>query len=100
MILTPVPAERLGAVLERFAGRLTGPALHVFSRTARVADAERAAGAEAERHRQDALALAASFGMPASDSAPGTGFGWSGSALAARTEAYVLLHEVAHFQLA
>jgi hypothetical protein len=31
---------------------------------------------------------------------PLLGFGWDGMALRARTEAYVLLHEVAHFQIA
>jgi hypothetical protein len=100
MILTPVPAEELGAVLARFAAQLTGTAARTFSRITRLADAERASGEIAERQRQEALARAASVGKPARDVCPSAGFGWSGFALAARTEAYVLLHEVAHFQLA
>jgi hypothetical protein len=38
--------------------------------------------------------------MGALPGSPGTGFSWNGRQLRAETEAYVLVHEVAHFQLA
>ncbi len=38
--------------------------------------------------------------MAVSEGSPAAGFSWDGRSLRADTEAYVLLHEVAHFQLA
>jgi hypothetical protein len=60
----------------------------------------RAAGDVAERHRRQALKLAEHFGMPAHPSGTRPGFNWDGAALDADTEAYVILHEIAHFVLA
>lgn len=101
MILTPIAPDRLRAMLVAFAGTLEPKsARHVFRRIARPADAARARGRDAALHHRHALALAASFGMGMRPGSPRHGYGWDGRTLAARTEAYVLLHEVAHFQLA
>jgi hypothetical protein len=101
MILTPVAPERLPALLDRFAGMVgTGMAGEVFRRIARPPDPERAAGARAAAHHRDALRLAGSFGIALHPGAPSEDFSWDGRALRSDTEAYVLLHEVAHFQLA
>jgi hypothetical protein len=100
MILTPIPPLALPRVLAAFARSLPDDAARVFARLARPTDAERASGETAERHRRAAVALAAEFGMGLLAGPPADGFSWDGGRLRVATEAYVLLHEVAHFQLA
>ena len=100
MILAPIPPDRLATALDRFAARLDEPAARAALARIRATSAERAAGAVAEEHRQQALAVARDCGMAVH--APGTQcrFNWDGAALDGDTEAYVILHEVAHFVLA
>lgn len=101
MILTPIDAAALPRMLEAFAAHCHDPqARAVFWRIADPTKAGRAEGALAARHHAAALALARSFGMAILPGSPELDFGWNGQALRADTEAYVLLHEVAHFQLA
>lgn len=100
MILSPIPPEHLRAALDRFAAQLDTPdASRAFARI-RVTSPERAHGGEAERHRQQALRVAAHFGIPVHPPSARPGFNWDGTALDADTEAYVILHEIAHFVLA
>jgi hypothetical protein len=101
MILTPVAADRLPALLERFRSAL-GPGLprQVFDRLARPEAAERVTAATERAHHRDALDLAARFGIALRPGSPRLDFSWNGQALRSDTEAYVLLHEIAHFQLA
>ena len=100
MILTPIPRDALGAALDRFMARLSGPFARAVFRQIRATSADRAAGAEAERHRQAALSLARAFGMAIHPVGTRCSFNWDGSALNGATEAYVILHEIAHFALA
>jgi hypothetical protein len=101
MILTPVAAQSLPDLLARFGNSLSQPEVAgVFARIARPEHAERAAGEDAVRHHGQALALAAEFGMGILPGPPTVGFSWDGMHLRGDTEAYVLVHEVAHFQLA
>lgn len=101
MILTPIDSDSLPGVLERFATMIEDdPGLSVFRRIAIPAHAKRAAGAVAAEHHRDAVRLAVQFGMGILPGPPSLGFGWDGRAFRAETEAYVLLHEVAHFQVA
>ncbi|HXQ53194.1 MAG TPA: hypothetical protein VN802_19035 [Stellaceae bacterium] len=101
MMLTPLPRHRLAWALAAFAAGLTDPeARRVFRRIAVPAQAARARGAAAATHWRQALALARRFGLGLRPGAPQRGFGWDGRALRTATEAYVLLHEIAHFQLA
>jgi hypothetical protein len=101
MILTPIHADSLTDVLSQFAATILDDwAAAVFRRIAVPAHAKRATGAVAAEHHRDALRLAAQFRMGILPGSPLSGFGWDGMALRATTEAYVLLHEVAHFQLA
>ena len=100
MILTPIPRERLDAALDRFMARLGDPFSRAAFRRIRASSAERAVGAEAERHRQAALSLARAFGMAVHPEGTRCRFNWDGSALNGATEAYVILHEIAHFALA
>ena len=100
MILTPISRNHLPAVLDRFAAKLEEPAaLDAFSRI-RATSAERAVGAVAEAHRQDALAVARACGMAVHPTGTTCRFNWDGTALDGDTEAYVILHEAAHFALA
>jgi hypothetical protein len=66
----------------------------------RSTPAERAVGHQAEADRQTALSLAQAFGMAVHPDGARCSFNWDGKALNAATEAYVILHEVAHFALA
>lgn len=101
MILTSIHHDRLPAVLDLFAGGLDDMvARAVFQRIARPGDAERAAAAQAAIHHGDALVVLADLGMAVRLGAPCEDFSWDGRAARNGTEAYVLLHEAAHFQLA
>jgi hypothetical protein len=99
MILTPIPPEQLAAVLDRFAAQLEPGAGVAFARI-RATSPERAAGTEAEAHRRDALAFAGRQGVPVHPPGSRPAFNWDGTALDGDTEAYVIVHEVAHFALA
>jgi hypothetical protein len=99
MILTPIPTALLPEALGAVADDLAGSARIGFERIA-ATPAERAPAPLLEANRREALALAREFGMAAIAGAPADGFHWDGAALRAESEPYVLLHEVAHFQLA
>jgi hypothetical protein len=100
MILTPIPREQLAQVLDGFLAGLADPFSRVVFRRIRATSPERAAGAEAERHRRAALALARAFGMAVHPDGTRCLYNWDGAALKGATEAYVILHEIAHFALA
>jgi hypothetical protein len=101
MMLTPIDRESLPAALDLFAATLfDADARRAFARIARLEDAERASGEVAVRHHQAALALARSFGIATVAGMPEAGYSWDGSRLMSDTEAYVIVHEVAHYQLA
>jgi hypothetical protein len=100
MILTPIEPTRLAAVLRRFAAALPARARPAFDRIADPRKAHRATGAEAARHHRIAIDLARSFGMEILPGSPALDLGWNGRALRSATEAYVLIHEIAHFQIA
>ena len=95
----PIPCDRLGAALDRFAADLDDPAADAAARiSATVPD--RATGDAAEQHRQQAIAVAGHFGVPVHPPGTHPPFNWDGAAVDGDTEAYVILHEVAHFVLA
>ncbi len=100
MILTPIPPEHLDAALDRFEGQLGDPVARAAFAQIRATAAERADGAVAETHRQEALALARRCGMRVHPDGVRSAFNWDGTALDGATEAYVILHEAAHFVLA
>ncbi len=97
MILTPIPREHLACRLDRFGEGLHDRFSQARFRLIRATSPDRAAGAEAERHRHAALALARSFGMAIHPPQARCRFNWDGTALNGATEAYVILHEIAHF---
>src|SRR5271169_4605715 len=98
MILTPIPPERLPEVIRQFRDSLVDDFARAVFDAIAATPAERAQGAGAEQHRQEALALTRRFGMAVAQRSPG--FSWDGERLNGDTEAFVLTHEVAHFQLA
>jgi hypothetical protein len=100
MILTPIPREQLGNVLDRFTAKLSDAFSRAAFRRIRATSPDRAVGAAAERHRQAALSLARALGMAIHPEGTRCLFNWDGTALNGATEAYVILHEIAHFSLA
>ena len=99
-ILTPIPAEQLDEALERFAAGLTAPEAQTAFAAIRATSAERAEGVTAERHRLQALDFARTHGMAVHPEGAACAYNWDGAALDGAVEAYVILHEVAHFLLA
>jgi hypothetical protein len=100
MILTPIPRERLAGTLDRFMAGLGDPYSRMQFRGIRATSPDRAVEAEAKRHRLAALSFARDFGMEIHPEGTQCLFNWDGTALNGATEAYVILHEVAHFALA
>jgi hypothetical protein len=100
MILTPIPREHLAPALDRFTACLSDGLSRALLARIRATSPDRAAGAEAERHRLAALSFARSFDMAIHPEEIPCRFNWDGTALNGATEAYVILHEVAHFALA
>jgi hypothetical protein len=100
MILTTVPSEHLSEILDRFMVGLADASSRAVFRRIRATSADRAVGAEAARHRQAALLLARGLGMAVHPEGFECAFNWDGTALDGATEAYVILHEAAHFVLA
>ena len=100
MILTPIPREQLAGTLDRFMAGLSHRCSRSAFRRIRATSPDRAAGAEAERHRLTALCFARGFGMTIHQEGTTSRFNWDGAVLNGSTEAYVILHEVAHFALA
>lgn len=100
MILTPICPDNLAGVLDRFGFGLYDAASRRVFHQIRATSFDRAEGSEAESHRLAALALARTCGMAVHPPGVRCLFNWDGAALNGATEAYVILHEIAHFILA
>jgi len=101
MILTPVPRHLLPRALAAFATALDNASTaRVFRRIAVLAKAVRATERLAALHHEQAMCVARRCGLALRSGPPSAGLSWDGHALRRETEAYVLLHEVAHDQLA
>lgn len=105
MILTPVDLSLVPRLLEEFAAALAGDrlALAVLSRirdSLAAVDGPDIALSQRQDHHRQAVELLARFGMGAHDHAPEQGVTWDGKAVAIRMEPSVIIHEVAHYQLA
>jgi hypothetical protein len=100
MILTPIPRHQLDYALGRFAAGLHDSAAHRVFEKIRATSPDRAFGEAAERHRLAALIFARDCGMAVHPAGSECRFNWDGVALNGDTEAYVILHEIAHFVLA
>lgn len=100
MILAPIRREQLQSALDRFMASLDDPFSRRTFRRIRVTSPDRATGVDAERHRRAALSLARTFGIAIHPDGTQRLHNWDGQALNGATEAYVILHEIAHFALA
>jgi len=100
MILTSIPREELAGTLDRFTARLSDGLSRLVLARIRATSPDRASGAEAEAHRLAALSFARGFGIAIHPEGIPCRFNWDGAALNGATEAYVILHEIAHFALA
>ncbi len=100
MMLTPIPSGELAGALDRFAAQLADPSAEAAFALIRATPAARALGEEAASHRRAALALARRCGIAIHPAGAKPGFNWDGDALDGDSEAYVILHEIAHFVLA
>ena len=101
MRLTPIDRDTLPGALGHFESYLAAgtPARAAFGLIARTAG-DIDAPYDTPLHRQAALDLVKSFGIPAIDEEPVSAFSWDGTAIRTRSEASVLIHEVAHWQIA
>jgi hypothetical protein len=100
MILTPIARDQLIPSLDRFAAGLHDPLARALFAEIRSTSPDRAEGKEAERHCVAAVEFAKRCGVPVHPFDTACEFNWDGVALNPATEAYVILHEVAHFLLA
>ena len=101
MNLTPVDPEILPTALAAVAARLDADsvAARAFGRIAETAAAGDAPQ-DTPAHRAAARDLVRRAGLPAIDEAPAEAFSWDGRAVRTRSEASVLIHEVAHWLIA
>ena len=100
MILTPIPRDKLAAALDWFAAGLGTAEAGIAFALIRVTAPDRTDAASAEAHRLAALDFARMRGLSAHPPGTRCAYNWDGTALDGGTEAYVILHEVAHFLLA
>ena len=101
MILTPLADDRLPTVLARFVESLPAGRLRtLFGRLIEGTKAARATAEIAVKNHTDAIDFITNFGIGLKPGAPHLDVSWDGAMLRCETEAYMLLHEVAHFQLA
>jgi hypothetical protein len=105
MILTPIELAAVPPALQEFAAALAGEtlALKVLARIeaslAHVQGPDISLSQCPDHHAQ-ALGLLKRFGLAHFDLPPEQAVTWDGAAVAARMEPSVLIHEVAHYQLA
>lgn len=103
MILTPVDHGILDGLKAEFDLALAADPLAraVFRRiTAQVPDGDLMSLSEDPGHHAGAVALCRRFGFGILDLSPQEHFTWDGESVAIRLEPSVLIHEVAHYQLA
>jgi hypothetical protein len=100
MILSPVAADDLPNVLDVFARGLPpgGTAEKAFARIRAATPVDGAV--DTPEHRAQAVALAERLGMATLAEEPAAAYSWDGTVLRTLSEAWVVLHEVAHFQTA
>jgi len=101
MQLTAIPDDVLPRALETVRGNLADGTLAraVFDRIAATLDLVKD-GYDTPAHRAQAVDLARRFGIETIDEVPQAAFSYDGRAIRTRSEAYVLIHEVAHWLVA
>lgn len=102
MILTPIDAAKLPRILEVFEQGLDSDAFArtVFRRIAATLGFCPDLRADLYAGRAKAVELAARLGIPTLDEDPAAAFSWDGKVIRTRSEASVVFHEIAHWQIA
>ena len=101
MILTPIPDSDLPESLVSFADSLSNDSFRsVFRRVVARGDPARAGVETCIKNHSDSIDLIIFFGIGMKPGSPRLDVSWDGTAFRVETEAYVLLHELAHYQLA
>jgi hypothetical protein len=101
MILTPIPDSDLPESLVGFADSLSNDSFRsVFRRVVAPGDPARAGSETCIKNHSDSIDLIIFFGIGMKPGSPRLDVSWDGTAFRVETEAYVLLHELAHYQLA
>ena len=104
MILTPMELAAVPRLLDDFAAGLGDhPCATVLARiraSLAAVDGPDIALSRRDDHHRQAVALLARFGLGAHDADPRDGLTWDGRAVSIRMEPSVIVHEVAHYQLA
>jgi hypothetical protein len=100
MQITPLATQALPEIFAAFEARIgSATACRALRHVARSAAALRR-GVDLPAHRSAARRLAGAFGIAVVDEPPAAAFSWDGSRLRARSEASVIVHEIAHWQVA
>lgn len=101
MQLTTIPEHILPDALAAIASNLA-PESRTAKVLARIAATQAliALGVDTPSHRDAAIDLARRFGIGVIDEEPQAAFSYDGHAIRTRSEAYVLIHEVAHWLVA
>ena len=101
MILTPISDLELPESLVSFADSLSDDSFRsVFRRVVARGDPARAGAETCVKNHSDSIDLITFFGIGTKPGSPLLDVSWDGAAFRVETEAYVLLHELAHYQLA
>jgi hypothetical protein len=101
MILTPIADSELPNLLARFDGALSSESQRaVFRRIVDSGDPARATAQKSVKNHSESIDLITSFYIGLKPGAPRLDVSWDGAELRSETEAYILLHELAHYQLA
>jgi len=100
MILTPIPPDQFETTLQRYADSLSAEFRAVFVRLAHPATAARAMGPTRIKNDLESIDFITTFAVHIKSGSPPLDVSWNGESLRGGTEAYVLLHELAHWQLA
>lgn len=99
MQIEPLSGAELQVALAQGAGALGGQAAVAWRRIVGRPARQLCGEMDTPAHRAVARAAAARLGIALIDAAPAEAFSWDGAAIRSRSEASVLLHEVAHWQL-
>lgn len=105
MLLSPLPLSRLPSLFGEFDAAIADHALacRVLRRIAAslaLVEGEDISLSQHPAHFAQALSLLTRFGLDISQRSPSQGVTWDGRAVAVEMEPSVIIHEVAHFQLA
>jgi hypothetical protein len=98
--LTPTPIDSIEPTLRDYGAALRDAPPVARRVWQRIADSRHHRDGDAACWHADAVALCAALGMNPTARAPQDWLSWDGNAVATLTEPSVLIHEVAHFQLA